>query len=60
MPADKDLDDLWDAIRSIRKDIDALQKADQAINADFLQRSYNSVIEKLELIQKDVDDVKSR
>jgi uncharacterized protein YlzI (FlbEa/FlbD family) len=60
MVVDKDLNDIWDAIRSIRKDIDLLQKADQAINADFLKRSYDSIIERLEEMQKDIDTFKSR
>lgn len=50
--------DIWEAIRSIRVEIANLKKADEAINADYLLRSYNSIIERLELMQKDIDSVK--
>lgn len=50
--------DIWEAIRSIRVDIAKLKKADEDINAEFLIRSYNSIIEKLELMQKDIDSIK--
>jgi len=56
----KDILDLWDAIRSIREDIEKLKKADQEINPDFLMRSYNSIVERLDAMQKDVDTFKSR
>ncbi len=56
----KDILDLWDAVRSIREDIEKLKKADQEINAEFLMRSYNSIVERLDVMQKDVDTVKSR
>ncbi len=58
MVTDKDLMDIWDAIRSIRTDVDRLRKADQAINAEFLIRSYNSVVERLDAMQKDLDTIK--
>lgn len=56
----KDILDLWDAIRMIRDDIESLKQKDIEINADFLHRSYQSIIEKLDVIQKDVDTLKSR
>ena len=58
--ATKDILDIWDAIRQIREDLKKLQDADRNINIEFLSRSYDSVVEKLELIQKDVDTLKSR
>jgi hypothetical protein len=58
--ATKDILDIWDAIRSIREDIEKLKKADQEINPDFLMRSYNSIVERLDAMQKDVDTFKSR
>lgn len=57
---DKDISDIWDAIRAMRKDIADLKQKDIEINADYLYRSYESLTEKLEIIQKDVDTFKSR
>lgn len=58
--ATKDIMDLWDVVRSLREDVKKLQQADTAMNADFLRRSYESVIEKLEMMQKEIDTIKSR
>lgn len=58
MVNDKDIADLWDVIRSIRTDIDKLKKVDESANIDFLLRSYNSITEKLEVMQKDLDTLK--
>lgn len=58
MVNDKDIADIWDSIRSIRADIDKLKKADEAVNADFLARSYTSIVEKLEVMQKDLDTIR--
>lgn len=55
---EKDIADIWDAIRSIRLDIDKLRKANETVNADFLARSYTSIVEKLEVVQKDIDTLK--
>lgn len=56
--ATKDIMDIWDAIRSIREDIEKLKKADTEINSDFLNRSYQSVAERLDIMQKDIDTLK--
>lgn len=60
MVNDKDMSDIWDAIRTMRKDISDLKQKDIEMNADYLHRSYQSIVEKLEVIQKDVDTLKSR
>lgn len=54
----KDISDLWDAVKTMREDIKSLKKADETINADFLMRSYNSIVERLDVIQKDLDNLK--
>ena len=51
MVTDKDLSDVWDAIRSIRTDIEKLKKTDEAANIDFLQRSYTSIVERLDVMR---------
>jgi|GEM_PF-4964352 len=56
----KDILDLWDAVRMIREDIETLKQKDIEINADFLHRSYQSISERLDIIQKDIDTLKSR
>lgn len=58
MVTDKDLSDVWDAIRSIRTDIELLKKTDEAANIDFLQRSYTSIVERLDMMQQDIDALK--
>lgn len=60
MVNDKDMTDVWDAIRTIRKDIADLKQKDIEMNAEYLHRSYQSIVEKLEILQKDVDTLKSR
>jgi hypothetical protein len=60
MVNNKDITDLWDVVRSLREDIRKLQEADTAMNADFLRRSYESVVERLDTMQKDLDTLKSR
>lgn len=58
MVTDKDISDIWDAIRSIRTDIELLKKTDEAANIDFLQRSYTSIVERLDMMQQDIDALK--
>ena len=58
MVTDKDISDVWDAIRSIRTDIELLKKTDEAANIDFLQRSYTSIVERLDMMQQDIDALK--
>ena len=58
MVTDKDISDIWDVIRSIRTDIDKLKKTDEAANIDFLQRSYTSIIERLDMMEQDIDALK--
>ena len=58
MVTDKDISDIWDAIRSIRTDIELLKKTDEGANIDFLQRSYTSIIERLDMMEQDIDALK--
>lgn len=58
MVNDKDLQDIWDSIRSIRTDIEKLKKIDEAVNVEFLLRSYQSITERLDVMQKDLDTLK--
>lgn len=58
MANDKDLQDIWDSIRSIRTDIEKLKKIDEAVNVEFLLRSYQSITERLDVMQKDLDTLK--
>lgn len=58
--ATKDILDIWEAIRQMRADIKALQDASRDMNTEFLNRSYASIVERLDEMQKDVDTIKSR
>lgn len=56
--ATKDILDIWDAIRSIRDDIAKIKDQNMPGSIDFLNRSYSSIIERLEAMQKDFDSLK--
>lgn len=56
----KEMLDVWEAIRAIRNDVKQLQDTDKAMNLSFLNRSYDSIVERLDVLQREIEALKAR
>lgn len=52
--------ELWEAIKSIRAQLDAINKRLDTINLENLNMNVNAVTEKLDIIQEDVSNLKRK
>lgn len=52
--------ELWDAITSVRAQIDAINKRLDAVAFENLNMNVNAVMEKLDILQEDVSNLKRR